>query len=73
MIFGQARQDRVYEEIKDFDKLKTVLKDYLQDYNNISEKNMKLILFQEAVEHCLKISRILRTERGNALLIGEIF
>lgn len=67
---GQAKVDRVYEEIKDIDNLKNVLRDYLQDYNNISEKDIKLIFFQEAVEHCLKIARILRNECGNALLIG---
>lgn len=73
MIFGQPREERIYEELKEFDKLKEILNDYLEDYNSMSGKNMKLIFFQEAVEHCLRIARILRTERGNALFVGKIF
>ena len=70
MIFGQSRENRVYEEITNIDKLKAVLFDYLQDYNGVTGKEMNLILFQDAVEHILRLSRLLRSERGNGLLVG---
>lgn len=31
---------------------------------------MKLIFFMDAVEHCSRLARILRAERGNGLLVG---
>lgn len=70
MIFGQARENRVYEEIQDIDKLKSILFDYLQDYNAATGKDMNLILFQDAIEHILRLARLLRSERGNGLLVG---
>ncbi len=73
LTLGQCREDRAYEEIKEYEKLKEILNDYLEDYNSISGNAVKLIFFQDAVEHCLRIARILRGERGNALLIGDIF
>lgn len=70
MIFGQARENRIYEEIKDPGKLKNVLGDYLQDFNTATGKDMNLILFQDAIEHILRLTRLLRLERGNGLLVG---
>lgn len=45
-------------------------KDALLDYNLVRGKDMKLIFFMDAVEHVCRIARILRAERGNALLVG---
>lgn len=70
MRFGAAKQDRIYEEIRDLDKLKSILQEYLDDYNLITSKEMNLIFFMAAMEHCTRIARILRAERGNALLVG---
>uniref|UniRef100_A0A336LHG4 CSON012522 protein n=1 Tax=Culicoides sonorensis TaxID=179676 RepID=A0A336LHG4_CULSO len=70
MIYGQAKEDRVYEEIRDFEKLKSILIDYLNDYNTTSENEMKLILFNDAIEHITRLTRLLRAERGNGLLVG---
>ena len=70
MIFGQARENRVYEEIRNVEKLKSILFDYLQDYNAATGQDMNLILFQDAIEHILRLARLLRSERGNGLLVG---
>lgn len=70
MIYGQAREDRIYEEIKNVEKLKSILFDYLEDYNSVTGKEMKLILFQDAIEHIVRLARLLRAERGNGLLVG---
>lgn len=44
--------------------------DYLDDYCLIANKEMKLIFFMDAVEHLCRLARILRSERGNGLLVG---
>lgn len=44
--------------------------DYLDDYCIVTNKEMKLIFFMDAIEHLCRIARILRSERGNGLLVG---
>jgi dynein heavy chain len=59
-----------YEEIKSVDALLKVLDNQLIEYNMDHETKMKLIFFDDCVEHILRVSRILRQPRGNAMLIG---
>ncbi|XP_001850815.2 dynein heavy chain 6, axonemal [Culex quinquefasciatus] len=70
MIFGQPSEDRVYEEIKDSKKLKNILVDYLEDYNSMGSKEMNLVFFTDAIEHIVRLARLLRSERSNGLLVG---
>ncbi|KAF2878695.1 hypothetical protein ILUMI_27474 [Ignelater luminosus] len=70
MQFGASREDRIYEEILDLDKLKSILQDYLDDYNLMTSKEMTVIFFMDAVEHLCRLARVLRAERGNCLLVG---
>ncbi|KAL7403678.1 hypothetical protein ABVT39_003711 [Epinephelus coioides] len=67
---GADKEDRLYEDLTDMDKIQAVLQDYLDDYNMTFSKETKLIFFQDAVEHVSRISRMIRQERGNALLVG---
>ncbi|KAL2745195.1 dynein axonemal heavy chain 1-like [Vespula maculifrons] len=59
-----------YERITNFRKIERVLTEFLEDYNNITTAPMKLVLFQDAVDHICRIIRILRQPRGNGLLLG---
>jgi dynein heavy chain len=43
---------------------------YLEDYNQNSKKPMSLVLFEFAVDHMIRINRILRMDQGHALLVG---
>jgi len=36
----------------------------------MSEMNVNLVLFREAIEHISRLCRILRLERGHGLMIG---
>uniref|UniRef100_A0A1B6CU24 AAA+ ATPase domain-containing protein n=1 Tax=Clastoptera arizonana TaxID=38151 RepID=A0A1B6CU24_9HEMI len=70
MTQAASKEDRVYEEIKDIEKMKGVLQDYLMDFNLLTSKEMKLIFFMDAIEHVTRLARLLRAERGNGLLVG---
>ena len=43
---------------------------YLDDFNMQSSKEMKLVFFLDAMEHVSRIARMIRQDRGNALLVG---
>lgn len=70
MVFGKPKNERVYDEIKDHKKLESILNDYIEDYNSMTGKTMRLILFQDALEHTVRLARLLRSDRGNGLLVG---
>ncbi|XP_026216049.1 dynein heavy chain 6, axonemal isoform X2 [Anabas testudineus] len=67
---GAEKEDRLYEDLTDISKIQTVLQDYLDDYNMTFSKETKLVFFQDAIEHVSRIARMIRQERGNALLVG---
>jgi dynein heavy chain len=70
-LFGEIMTDGSYVEMPDMDRLKTRLKDFLDDYNeDTMNRPMNLVLFNYAVEHIARINRIIRQPRGNALLVG---
>jgi dynein heavy chain len=50
-------------------ELKKVLEDKLAEFNE-SKSQMNLVLFNDAIGHVCRISRILDFPVGNALLIG---
>eukprot|EP00698_Gefionella_okellyi_P021811 TRINITY_DN713_c0_g5_i1.p1 TRINITY_DN713_c0_g5~~TRINITY_DN713_c0_g5_i1.p1 ORF type:complete len:2528 (-),score=851.46 TRINITY_DN713_c0_g5_i1:18-6647(-) len=61
----------IYEEVQGHEKLLKSLQTKLEEYNwEPSHVQMNLVLFKDAMEHVCRIHRILRTPRGNALLIG---
>ncbi|CAM9558130.1 unnamed protein product, partial [Phaeothamnion confervicola] len=61
---------RVYQELDDHVQLSRVAEDYLEDFNATSTKPMSLVLFQSAIEHVCRISRVINLPMGNALLVG---
>lgn len=61
----------VYCELTDREKVRKASEDGLQEYNSVNHsKKMNLVLFSSAIEHVVKIHRIITTEFGHALLIG---
>ncbi|KAJ0037224.1 hypothetical protein NL108_018608 [Boleophthalmus pectinirostris] len=70
MTVGAEKEDRIYEDLTDIEKIQAVLQDYLDDYNLTFSKETKLVFFQDATEHVSRIARVIRQERGNALLVG---
>lgn len=70
LVFGADKKDRLYEEITQIEKTKLILQEYLEDYCITTAKEMNLIFFMDAIEHLCRLARILRSERGNGLLVG---
>jgi dynein heavy chain len=61
----------VYCELHDREKTKKAADDSLGEYNTMNQsRKMDLVLFFAAIEHVVKIHRIITTEFGHALLIG---
>jgi len=68
--FASGMGQKVYNEIPEgFTGLKRILEDSLASYND-SNPAMNLVLFEDAMAHVCRISRIIDRPRGNALLVG---
>ncbi|CAN8203477.1 unnamed protein product [Coccothraustes coccothraustes] len=62
---------KVYEEIPSYEFLCNKLRAYQSQYNeNIRGSFLDLVFFKDAMTHLIKVSRIIRTAYGNALLVG---
>ncbi|XP_044296574.1 dynein axonemal heavy chain 10 isoform X1 [Varanus komodoensis] len=75
ILFGDFRmalnegEPRIYEDIQDYDAAKALFQEILEEYNETNTK-MNLVLFDDALEHLTRVHRIIRMDRGHALLVG---
>ncbi|XP_041937573.1 dynein heavy chain 11, axonemal [Alosa sapidissima] len=67
--FAHGVREPRYFRVSDWEKLHKTLSDALEHYNELHAV-MDLVLFEEAMQHVCRISRILEAPYGNALLIG---
>ncbi|XP_055862272.1 dynein axonemal heavy chain 8-like isoform X3 [Biomphalaria glabrata] len=69
---GQSQMmPKVYEMVEEYDILRSRLQAFMKDYNEqIRGSHMNLVFFKDAMIHLTKVSRIIRTNRGAALLVG---
>ncbi|XP_054568736.1 dynein axonemal heavy chain 10 [Eptesicus fuscus] len=75
ILFGDFRtalheeEERIYEDIQDYEAAKALFQEILEEYNE-SNTRMDLVLFDDALEHLTRVHRIIRLDRGHALLVG---
>jgi len=68
---GVPKDRRVYEEVgQDFDKVTSMMGQYMEEYNMEHTAPLHLVFFMDAVQHISRIARILRQPRGSAMLVG---
>ncbi|XP_063753564.1 dynein axonemal heavy chain 10 [Eleginops maclovinus] len=75
ILFGDYRtalsetEPRAYEDIQDYDVSKALFQEILEEYNE-NKSRMNLVLFVDALDHLTRVHRIIRIDRGHALLVG---
>ncbi|NXF13134.1 DYH17 protein, partial [Smithornis capensis] len=67
--FAQGLDEAKYLPVPSWAALNDLLGEALESYNEVNAA-MNLVLFEDAVSHICRISRILESPRGNALLVG---
>ncbi|NXG00005.1 DYH17 protein, partial [Sakesphorus luctuosus] len=67
--FAQGLDEPKYMPVPSWTTLNELLGEALDSYNEVNA-TMNLVLFEDAVSHICRISRILESPRGNALLVG---
>jgi dynein heavy chain len=62
---------KIYEHIPTWPELEERLTNFMVQLNETTRgSGMDLVFFKDAMVHLMKVSRIIRTDRGNALLVG---
>ncbi|KAL0241591.1 hypothetical protein GEMRC1_006826 [Eukaryota sp. GEM-RC1] len=67
--FGTTESTKTYTEIASIDTLHKILEDSLENYSTVKPA-MPLVFFSDAMQHVLKISRVLESPRGSIMLVG---
>jgi len=67
--FVQGLDDKLYDQFPKMDDLSFRLKEAMREYNDCNA-TMDLVLFEDAMKHVCKITRIISADSGHALLVG---
>ncbi|CAF5025333.1 unnamed protein product [Rotaria magnacalcarata] len=62
--------DRLYQQLHDWRQCCSIFLDYQMRHNLSEHSTLNMVFFKEAVEHVLRICRVLQQPGGHLLLIG---
>jgi dynein heavy chain len=74
-LFGDFRHAlhpenvRLYEDLLDYHAVKAIFQEIMEEGNKL-KPGPSLVLFDDALEHLIRIHRVMRLTKGHALLIG---
>ena len=63
-------EQRKYCQVTELPGTLSIVNEFLAEYNAVSKTPMNLVLFNYVLEHCCRMTRILRQPGGHALLVG---
>ncbi|RKO97568.1 hypothetical protein CAUPRSCDRAFT_10766 [Caulochytrium protostelioides] len=76
-LFGDFRNAiheegaRQVEDLLDYEAVRAIFREIIEEYNDRNPGlRSTLVLFDNALDHLMRIHRVLRLRRGNALLVG---
>ena len=67
--FANGLVEKIYDQIPSIESLSQLLDEALREYNDLNAA-MDLVLFEDAMKHVCRISRIIMNPSGHALLVG---
>lgn len=67
--FVGGLDEKLYDQFQTVDAMSKMLNYALREYNDMNAV-MNLVLFEDAMKHACKISRIIAADQGHALLVG---
>ncbi|ETO18469.1 dynein, axonemal, heavy chain 7 [Reticulomyxa filosa] len=70
LFYSHIHNNGEYSYCDNYERLKTVVEESKIEYNQMSKIPMDLVLFEDAIAHVCRITRILRNPSGSALLVG---
>jgi dynein heavy chain len=69
----ESKIPRIYEQVSTFDALSGRCLEFMKEHNakpSTNGKKLDLVLFEDAMKHVVRISRVIGMLRGNAMLVG---
>jgi len=63
-------ENRLYENMESYQNLKSILERALTAYKYAGNQPMELVFYNDAIDHLVRIHRVIRMEMGNCLLVG---
>jgi dynein heavy chain len=72
LVYGDffERGEKIYIQSKSEQQVLQTFNEYLEEYNAVNPSKMNLVFFNDAQAHLSRTARIIRQQRGNALLVG---
>jgi dynein heavy chain, axonemal len=67
--FVEGLEEKKYDQFGSIDQLSDRLAEALREYNDTNAV-MDLVLFEDAMKHVCRITRIISADAGHALLVG---